>query len=108
MTILDLAPFALFADRAIPWSAISLGAWSGVVYGGCVGMVAAMALWGWSIRHLGPTETMAYLYLEPVSAVVLAALLLGESLSAQQALGAIIAFIGVWLAAGPRPGQESS
>jgi drug/metabolite transporter (DMT)-like permease len=51
---------------------------------------------------------MGYLYLEPVSAVVLAALLLGESLSAQQALGAIIAFIAVWLASGPRPGQESS
>ena len=94
------APFAGLADHAVAWGPVSVGAWTGVVYGGSVGMVAAMALWGWSIRHLGPGETMAYLYLEPVSAVVLAALLLGESLSAGQVVGAIIAFTAVWLASG--------
>jgi probable blue pigment (indigoidine) exporter len=41
---------------------------------------------------------MVYVYLEPVSAVVIAAILLGESLSATQAAGALLTFAGVWLA----------
>ena len=58
-----VAPGALLADWAVPWGPVTFEAWTGVVYGGTVGMVAAMALWGWSIRQLGPTETMVYLYL---------------------------------------------
>jgi probable blue pigment (indigoidine) exporter len=41
---------------------------------------------------------MIYVYLEPVSAVVIAAILLGESLSAAQAAGALLTLAGVWLA----------
>ena len=40
---------------------------------------------------------MIYVYLEPVSAVLIAAALLGESLSWIQAAGAVLAFMGVWL-----------
>jgi drug/metabolite transporter (DMT)-like permease len=106
MASVAVVPGSLLAERAVAWAPLSAGAWVGVAYGGTVGMVAAMALWGWSIRHLGPTETMVYLYLEPVSAVVLAAVLLGESLGAPQAIGAIIAFTAVWLASDPRRRTE--
>jgi drug/metabolite transporter (DMT)-like permease len=41
---------------------------------------------------------MLYTYLEPVSAVVVAAVLLGEAVTVQQAVGAALAFAGVWLA----------
>jgi drug/metabolite transporter (DMT)-like permease len=41
---------------------------------------------------------MVYAYLEPVSAVVIAAIVLGESLSAIQAAGALLTLMGVWLA----------
>jgi drug/metabolite transporter (DMT)-like permease len=41
---------------------------------------------------------MLYVYLEPVSAVVIAAAVLGEALGPSQAMGALLTFIGVGLA----------
>ena len=47
--------------------------------------------------RLGARQTMPYTYLEPVSAVVIAAIILGETLSAIQAAGTVLTLIGVWL-----------
>ena len=80
------------------WGGVSWEAWGGLLYGATVGMVVAMALWGKSIRHLGPQQTMLYVYLEPVSAVLLAAVVLGEALHPLQAVGALFTFMGVGLA----------
>jgi drug/metabolite transporter (DMT)-like permease len=80
------------------WRSVSWGAWTGLVYGATVGMVMAMALWGRSIHRLGPKQTMIYVYLEPVSAVVIAAAVLGESLRPIQAVGALLTFVGIALA----------
>jgi drug/metabolite transporter (DMT)-like permease len=41
---------------------------------------------------------MVYVYLEPVFAMVIAAVLLGEALSATQAVGAVFTLMGVGLA----------
>ncbi len=41
---------------------------------------------------------MLYVYLEPVSAVIIAAVVLGEVLRPKQAVGALLAFVGVGLA----------
>jgi drug/metabolite transporter (DMT)-like permease len=61
-------------------------------------MVMAMALWGRSIHRLGPQQTMLYVYLEPVSAVIIAAVVLEEVLRPIQAVGALLTFVGVALA----------
>jgi drug/metabolite transporter (DMT)-like permease len=93
-----LSPIALTGVWHLPWAGISWAAWAGLVYGASAGMVVAMSLWGKSVGRLGPRQTMAYVYLEPVSAVLIAAALLGESLHPIQALGALLTFAGVWLA----------
>jgi drug/metabolite transporter (DMT)-like permease len=95
---LIFAPLALPALVRFAWGAVSWQAWAGLTYGGTAGMVVAMALWGRSLHRFGQRQTMVYVYLEPVSAVVIAALLLGESLSAVQLAGALLTFGGVWLA----------
>lgn len=69
-----------------------------LIYTGAVGLVVGMALWGRSMHRLGAKQTMPYTYLEPVSAVVIAAIILGETLTAVQAAGAVLTLIGVWLA----------
>jgi drug/metabolite transporter (DMT)-like permease len=91
-------PVALGEVGRQAWARVSWQAWAGLVYGATAGMVVAMSLWGRSIHRLGPTQTMVYVYLEPVSAVLIAAALLGESLGPLQAAGALLAFWGVWLA----------
>ncbi len=94
-----LTPFALAGTMRLAWGAISWAAWAGLVYGATAGMVVAMTLWGRSMHTLGPRQTMVYVYLEPVSAVLIAAVLLGERLHPSQAAGALLTFVGVWLAA---------
>jgi drug/metabolite transporter (DMT)-like permease len=79
--------------ETIPWEA-----WAGLAYGATFGMAVAMALWGAAVHRLGPTRTMIYAYLEPASAVIIAALLLGESLAPTQMVGAVVVFAGIWLA----------
>jgi drug/metabolite transporter (DMT)-like permease len=91
-------PISLNQVIGHPWDTVSWQAWAGLVYGATGGMVVAMTLWGRSIHRLGPTQTMVYVYVEPVSAVVIAAALLGETLGPIQAVGALICFAGVWLA----------
>jgi len=93
-----LTPFALAGTARLAWNAISPAAWTGLVYGATAGMVVAMTLWGRSMHALGPRQTMVYVYLEPVSAVLIAAALLGEALRPGQAAGALLTFAGVWLA----------
>ena len=94
---LAVVPFALPELARLAWRTVSWPAWGGLLYGATLGMVVAMSLWGRSVARLGPTETMVYTYLEPDSAVVIAALLLGESLGGTQLLGAALTFAAVWL-----------
>jgi drug/metabolite transporter (DMT)-like permease len=95
----------LFTPLALPglggqaWRQVSWVAWAGMTYTATAGMVIAMSLWGQAMHQLGPQQTMIYVYLEPVSAVLIAMLVLNESLGLLQAIGAVLAFAGVWLAA---------
>ena len=91
-------PLALVEMQDYAWRSVSWGAWTGLVYGATVGMVMAMALWGRSIHRLGPKQTMIYVYLEPVSAIAIAAVVLGEALRPIQAVGALFTFVGIALA----------
>jgi len=98
LATLFLLPLALPEMRHVAWGQVSGEAWAGLVYGATAGMVVAMSLWGRSIHRLGPRQTMLYTYVEPCSAVVVAALVLGETLGPSQAIGAALAFAGIWLA----------
>jgi drug/metabolite transporter (DMT)-like permease len=91
-------PLSFAEVRAHTWGSVPWEAWAGLIYGATVGMVLAMALWGRSIHRLGPQQTMLYVYLEPVSALVIAAVVLGERLRPIQAVGGLLAFAGVGLA----------
>ncbi|MBI3330360.1 MAG: DMT family transporter [Nitrospinae bacterium] len=95
------SPLALVEVWGHAWEHVPWEAWAGLIYGATAGMVVAMALWGRAIHRLGPTQTMLYVYLEPVSAVVIAAAVLGEALSPIQAVGALHTFAGIGLASHP-------
>jgi drug/metabolite transporter (DMT)-like permease len=95
---LCFTPLSFAEVRAHAWESVSWEAWAGLIYGATVGMAMAMALWGRSIHRLGPQQTMLYIYLEPVSAVVIAAAVLGEVLRPIQAVGALLTIVGVGLA----------
>lgn len=71
-------------------------AWVALAYG-AVGMLAGNTLWQRAVQEVGPSRTLIYLYLEPFIVLVIAALALDERLTLIQALGGILAMVGVVL-----------
>lgn len=96
-SLLGVLPIGLIsiADSvANPPSAL---AWMSLVYGGVFGILLGNSLWQRAVHEIGAARTLIYLYLEPVGAMLLAALFLGERLSLIQALGGLLALAGVAL-----------
>lgn len=92
--ILPLSLISIAATVATPPPAL---AWASLVYGGVFGILLGNSLWQRAVHEIGPGRTLVYLYLEPVGAMLLAALLLGERLSPLQAAGGLLALAGVAL-----------
>ena len=75
----------------------SIAAWAGLLYSAIFGALIGNSLWQRSVQKLGSSATLIYLYLQPVGAMILAALFLGERLNATQAVGGVLALVGVAL-----------
>jgi drug/metabolite transporter (DMT)-like permease len=101
MAALVLLPFGIGEVPSLSWSQVSITGWAGLLYGAVLGLVVATALWVRSVERWGTQATMNYSYLEPVAAVVIAAVLLGELLRPIQGVGAVLALLGVYLASAP-------
>lgn len=72
-------------------------AWASLGYSAVFGALVGNALWQRSVQSLGPSRTLIYLYVQPVGAMLLAALMLGERMTVAQAAGGLLALAGVGL-----------
>src|SRR5213594_2589189 len=63
-----------------------------------VGSGGGYYLWLWALGHATPTQVTVFLALSPVTATVLGAMLLGETISAPALLGLACVALGLWLA----------
>ena len=72
-----LLPLVLFSG--LP--AFSPAGWFAVVFLGIGGGAMQFGLWIWAVSKLTPTQAAIYLTLTPVTAVLLASLILGEPVS---------------------------
>jgi len=75
----------------------SAGGWTAVVF---IGMSSAVGyfLLLWALTHTSPTRVTVFLALGPITAAVLGALLLDESLTTAAGLGLGCVVTGIWLA----------
>jgi drug/metabolite transporter (DMT)-like permease len=96
-SMLGIVPISLVSIAHTVADPPSALAWLSLVYGGVFGILAGNSLWQRAVHEIGPGRTLIYLYLEPVGAMILAALFLGERLSAMQAIGGLMALGGVAL-----------
>ena len=74
-----------------PWLALNFAHVALII--GCFGMLT----WNGGLRRLVLARMTVWLYLSPVSAVVLANLMLGEWLTVPQVVGAVLVLFGVGL-----------
>lgn len=76
-----LAPFAQAQGAFVAWPAFSAAGWLAVVFLGIGGGAMQFGLWIWAVSKLTPTQAAIYLTLTPMTAILLANLILGEAVS---------------------------
>jgi len=91
-SILFFAQGGLNQIGSIPWDGWIAIAFLGVF---CSGL--AYIFWYDALQALPVAQTGAFLYLEPVVTVIVAALLLGEQISIASLLGGVLILVGVWM-----------
>jgi DME family drug/metabolite transporter len=84
----------------------SLSAWLAVLFAGIVGAAIAKVYMLRAVRRVGGTRASVLMLSEPLTGVILAAVLLGQGLSLQQALGGVGVLVGAVLAQRPANGPR--
>ncbi|HKO14979.1 MAG TPA: DMT family transporter [Gemmatimonadaceae bacterium] len=82
---------------ATPWTGIPAGAWLALGFSGIFALVIAYLFWYRGVRVIGPTRTAMYSNLQPIFAVIVAWLSLGETPTLWQGLGAMSIMSGLLL-----------
>ena len=91
-------PFCIKDISHIPFRTVSLKAWGSLLYSGLFALVICYVIWYASVQRVGNTKTAVYNYLIPVFTAIFAYFFIDERISGQQAVGALIIFVGVYLA----------
>ncbi len=81
----------------VTWSTVSTGAWVAILYSGLGSLVVAYLFWYRGVRVIGPTKTAMYSNLQPLVALIVAAIMLGESPTPWQLVGAVCIMAGLLL-----------
>jgi drug/metabolite transporter (DMT)-like permease len=91
-------PFSFRDISQIPYRTVSLKAWGSLFYSALFALVICYVIWYASVQRVGNTKTAIYDYLIPVFTVIFAYFFIDERITILQAVGAIIIFVGVYLA----------
>jgi drug/metabolite transporter (DMT)-like permease len=76
----------------VPWDG-----WAGIAFLGIFCSGLAYIFWYDALQSLPVAQTGAFLYLEPVVTVIVAAVILGEELTLVTLLGGVLILAGVWM-----------
>lgn len=90
-------PFAAADVGRVSWTSISAGAWASLLYSSVLAIVVGFIVYSSSVRTVGNTKTGIYSNLNPVFAVVFAWFFLSERITALEAGGGFVIFLGVYL-----------
>lgn len=94
--ILDL--LAIPSLLAQEWQAIGLEGWIGLAYSLGLAVVLGYVIWEIGVQKVGPGRTAIYQNLIPVIATLVSWLWLGETIGGAQIVGAVMVFLGIYLA----------
>ena len=91
-----LLPFGWQQTAAIEWSRFQWPQWSALFYVSVCGTFLAYYFNAFGIQKLGASVTGAYIYTQPVFAVVIAILFLTEEMTWQKVVAGVLIFTGVY------------
>lgn len=88
---------------AVPWTALPAKFWLVLAYLAVFPTVIAYLLWMEGIRVIGSGPATSFMFLAPVSGLLLSALLLGDRPTPAQGVGGALMLFGVWWMNRPQP-----
>ncbi|MDP6829716.1 MAG: DMT family transporter [Alphaproteobacteria bacterium] len=100
--VLALAPLVQFEPGIFQIPQFTHEGWIAVLFLGTFGGALQFSLFTWALRWLPPTRTVIYLTLNPISAMLLAVLLLNESLTLVLVAGLALVLAGIFAGNIPR------
>ncbi len=104
-TFWGAAGSAILLLPSVPWlmglglEAASVEAWAGVLYLAIAVTIIGYILWYWALGQGGIARVGLMQFLQPISGLLLAAVLLGEQLTLPLAVAAVLVLAGVFIAA---------
>ena len=91
---------AVAVEHGIALPAFSFNGWIATLFLGTVAGALQFSLFMWALRWLPPTTTVLYLTLNPITAVVLGIVLLGEKLTLNLVAGLALVLCGILAGSG--------
>lgn len=95
-----LLPFVGLHRGLSTLPAFSHKGWIAVLFLGTIAGAVQFSLFMWALRWLPPTTTVLYLTLNPITAMVLGIMVLGESLTLELIVGMALVLIGILVGVG--------
>jgi drug/metabolite transporter (DMT)-like permease len=95
-----LLPVVAFRGGGLALPPFSFKGWVAVVFLGTIAGAGQFSLFMWALRWLTPTTTVLYLTLNPIAAMVLGIVVLGEKLTAELVAGMALVLIGIMVGTG--------
>lgn len=92
-----ILPFGWSETMAIGWSSLDAAGIFSLFFVVFAGTFLTYVFTAYGIRHLGAAVAGSYIYTQPVFAVLIAILVLGEQVTWDKLLAAALIFAGVWL-----------
>ena len=93
--LLPLVPWML---DAVAWESVSAAAWGGIVYLAVGITIIGYICWYWALGRGGVERVAVFQFLQPVSGVILASVLLHEALELTLLAATVLILAGVWMA----------
>lgn len=91
-------PLAIRQGIHLDWKNVGWAGWTGMFYMAAISSVLAYTLFYWVLRYMTASRVTAINYFQPVGAIILAAIFLGEQPTRHLLIGACFVLLGVYLA----------
>lgn len=88
-------PVAWPGLRTLPWAAVRPAAWAALVLSALLALFVAYMIWYTAVQTIGSTRTSMYSNVTPIAAIAVAAIWLGEPVTARKLLGAAAVIAGL-------------
>jgi drug/metabolite transporter (DMT)-like permease len=95
-----LSPAIALRQGSLALPVLSTKGWIAVVFLGTIAGAVQFSLFMWALRWLPPTTTVLYLTLNPIAAMVLGIVVLGESPTAELVAGMALVLVGILVGSG--------